>query len=172
MVAPGRGGYISTRVRYAHEGATHDRPWSHAMDADGDAGLLRDGSDPLQCRLEVGRRRGRRRLVCAERQGQVGRSDVDGVDLRGGADGFDAVQVFPGLDHHDAGDGVVGQPRRGAVNGSGSQTDPAARWGDYTSMNVDPADNCRFWYVNEYYQTTSARGWQTRIAAFHLPGCT
>jgi hypothetical protein len=32
--------------------------------------------------------------------------------------------------------------------------------------------NCRFWYVNEYYQTTSARGWQTRIAAFRLPGCT
>jgi hypothetical protein len=63
------------------------------------------------------------------------------------------------------GEGVI-------VNGSGSQTDPAARWGDYTSMNIDPVDNCRFWYVNEYYQTTSARGWQTRIAAFHLPGCT
>jgi hypothetical protein len=23
--------------------------------------------------------------------------------------------------------------------------------GDYTSMKVDPVDNCRFWYVNEYY---------------------
>jgi hypothetical protein len=63
------------------------------------------------------------------------------------------------------GEGVI-------VNGSGSQTDPAARWGDYSSMNVDPVDNCRFWYVNEYYQTTSARGWQTRIGAFRLPGCT
>ena len=63
------------------------------------------------------------------------------------------------------GEGVI-------VNGSGSQTDPAARWGDYTSMNIDPVDNCRFWYVNEYYQTTSARDWQTRIAAFRLPGCT
>jgi hypothetical protein len=63
------------------------------------------------------------------------------------------------------GEGVI-------VNGNGSQTDPAARWGDYTSMNVDPVDNCRLWYVNEYYQTTSARGWQTRIGAFRLPGCT
>jgi hypothetical protein len=63
------------------------------------------------------------------------------------------------------GEGVI-------INGSGSQTDPAARWGDYTSMNVDPVDNCRFWYVNQYYQTTSARGWQTRIAAFRMPGCT
>jgi hypothetical protein len=26
--------------------------------------------------------------------------------------------------------------------------------------------------VNEYHQTTSARGWQTRIAAFRMPGCT
>ena len=58
------------------------------------------------------------------------------------------------------------------VEGSGSQTDPAARWGDYTSMNIDPVDNCRFWYVNQYYAVTSPRNWQTRIAAFRLPGCT
>jgi hypothetical protein len=38
-------------------------------------------------------------------------------------------------------------------------------------MNVDPSDNCRFWYVNEYYAVTSLRGWQTRIAAFRMPGC-
>ena len=86
------------------------------------------------------------------------------------------TNVFPGIrytgrlrndvaNQMPQGEGVI-------VNGSGSQTDPAARWGDYTSMNVDPVDNCRFWYVNEYYQTTSARGWQTRIGAFHLPGCT
>lgn len=62
------------------------------------------------------------------------------------------------------GEGVI-------VDGSGSQTSPAARWGDYTSMSIDPRDDCSFWYVNEYYQTTSARGWQTRIASFRLPGC-
>jgi len=28
-----------------------------------------------------------------------------------------------------------------------------------------------FWYVNEYFQVSSARGWQTRIGSFHLPGC-
>jgi hypothetical protein len=58
------------------------------------------------------------------------------------------------------------------VEGSGSQTDPAARWGDYTAMHTDPVDNCRFWYTNQYYAVTSARGWQTRIAAFRLPGCS
>jgi hypothetical protein len=89
---------------------------------------------------------------------------------------FSSETVYPGIRYtgrlrNDVanqlpqGEGVI-------VNGSGSQTDPAARWGDYTSMNVDPADNCRFWYVNEYYRTTSARGWQTRIAAFRMPGYT
>jgi hypothetical protein len=58
------------------------------------------------------------------------------------------------------------------VEGSGSQTDPAARWGDYTSMHTDPVDNCTFWYTNQYYAVTSPRNWQTRIAAFRLPGCT
>jgi len=46
-----------------------------------------------------------------------------------------------------------------------------SRWGDYTSMNVDPTDDCTFWYVNEYYQTTSLANWQTRIGSFQLPGC-
>jgi hypothetical protein len=50
-----------------------------------------------------------------------------------------------------------------------------SRWGDYTSMNIDPVDDCTFWYVNEYYtlagQQSSTAGWQTRIASFKLPGC-
>jgi hypothetical protein len=39
-------------------------------------------------------------------------------------------------------------------------------------MNIDPRDDCRLWYVNQYYDTTSARGWNTRIVAFRMPGCT
>jgi hypothetical protein len=57
------------------------------------------------------------------------------------------------------------------VDGSGSQLGPSSRWGDYTSMTVDPKDDCTFWYVNEYYQTSSAIGWNTRIGSFRLPGC-
>jgi hypothetical protein len=61
------------------------------------------------------------------------------------------------------------------VAGTGVQTTTTSRWGDYTSMNVDPVDDCTFWYVNEYYtaagQASSLAGWQTRIAAFKLPGC-
>ncbi len=61
------------------------------------------------------------------------------------------------------------------INGSGIQRTANSRWGDYTSMNVDPVDDCTFWYVNEYYtaagQASSVAGWQTRIASFQLPGC-
>jgi len=43
------------------------------------------------------------------------------------------------------------------------------QWGTYSSMTVDPADDCTFWYVNEYWPTTS--NWATRIANFKIPGC-
>lgn len=55
--------------------------------------------------------------------------------------------------------------------GSGSQLDSGSRWGDYTSMNVDPVDDCTFYYINEYYSATSNLGWRTRNGAFRYPGC-
>ena len=51
------------------------------------------------------------------------------------------------------------------IAGSGSQTHSAGRWGDYSSMSVDPNDDATFWATNEYMQTTSSADWQTRIGA-------
>jgi hypothetical protein len=56
------------------------------------------------------------------------------------------------------------------VNGSGSQTSPT-RWGDYSAMTVDPADDCTFWYTQEYSKTTGSFSWNTRIANFKFSGC-
>jgi len=85
-----------------------------------------------------------------------------------------ATTVFPGIRYTGRlqADPLGQLPLGEAVliDGSGSQT-ASARWGDYSSMNIDPTDDCTFWYVNEYYQTTSAVGWQTRIGNFKLPGC-
>jgi len=73
------------------------------------------------------------------------------------------------------------------INGTGVQTTTNSRWGDYTSMNIDPADDCTFWYVNEYYAISglplplpppplpppgTTAPWQTRIGSFKMPGCT
>ena len=66
--------------------------------------------------------------------------------------------------------GVMAQGEASIVNGTGSQTG-SGRWGDYTSMNVDPIDDCTFWYVNEYVPTTSSVGWRLRIGAFKFNEC-
>jgi hypothetical protein len=88
------------------------------------------------------------------------------------------TDVFPGIRYTGrlAGDplGTMPQGEGTIINGSGVQTNVNSRWGDYTSMNVDPVDDCTFWYVNEYYSVTEPppdRNWQTRIASFKFPGC-
>ena len=57
-------------------------------------------------------------------------------------------------------------------DGTGSQTGGGNRWGDYTSMVIDPTDDTTFWYINEYVPTTSGAGWQLRIGAFNVVGAT
>ncbi|HHQ49128.1 MAG TPA: hypothetical protein ENK19_09650 [Acidobacteria bacterium] len=68
--------------------------------------------------------------------------------------------------------GELSQGEAIVVAGAGSQTHSAARWGDYSSMSVDPVDDCTFWYTQEYMPTTGSAPWQTRIAAFKFPSCT
>jgi hypothetical protein len=58
------------------------------------------------------------------------------------------------------------------VAGAGSQTASSNRWGDYSSMSVDPLDDCTFWYTQEYYANTGSFDFKTRIAAFPGPSCT
>lgn len=58
------------------------------------------------------------------------------------------------------------------VAGAGSQTDTSGRWGDYSQMSIDPADGATFWYTQEYYDSTSLRGWKTRVGSFKFPGTT
>jgi hypothetical protein len=52
-----------------------------------------------------------------------------------------------------------------------SQTN-SVRWGDFTSMAIDSADDCTFWYTGEYQTTTGSDHWSTRIASFSFPSCT
>jgi subtilase family serine protease len=68
--------------------------------------------------------------------------------------------------------GTLAQGETTLIAGSGSQTHSSGRWGDYSMLTVDPSDGCTFWYTQQYYATTTAAGWQTRIGAFSLPPCT
>src|SRR6266566_2503772 len=57
------------------------------------------------------------------------------------------------------------------LTGLGSQTGGLSRWGDYTSMAIDPADDCTFWYDNQYQPANGSFNWTTRLASFSFPSC-
>ncbi len=58
------------------------------------------------------------------------------------------------------------------INGTGVQRTTNSRWGDYTSLNVDPVDDCTFWYVNEYYTLQARRpAWQAGRPASPASSC-
>jgi hypothetical protein len=57
------------------------------------------------------------------------------------------------------------------ITGAGSEQPTNYRWGDYTSMSIDPVDDCTFWYTNQYYKTDSLESWSTRVVAFKFPSC-
>ncbi len=51
---------------------------------------------------------------------------------------------------------------------SGSASNSANRYGDYSSLNLDPVDECTFWFTGEYNASSS---WSTWIASFSFDGC-
>jgi hypothetical protein len=55
--------------------------------------------------------------------------------------------------------------------GTGAQQRTLNRWGDYSAMTVDPADDCTFWYTNEYLTGNGTFNWHTRIGSFTVNGC-
>jgi hypothetical protein len=63
-----------------------------------------------------------------------------------------------------------------AAKGSAVETGDSQRWGDYSSMSIDPSDDCTFWYSQMYYNKkdggTASGDWDTRIVAFKFDSCS
>ena len=57
------------------------------------------------------------------------------------------------------------------IAGTGVQESSFNRWGDYSSMAIDPTDDCTFWYAQEYYKTSGSFNWVTRLASFKFTTC-
>jgi hypothetical protein len=55
--------------------------------------------------------------------------------------------------------------------GLGVQLGAGNRWGDYSSMTLDPIDQCTFYYTNEYLKTNGGFNWSTRITSYKFPTC-
>jgi hypothetical protein len=43
------------------------------------------------------------------------------------------------------------------------------RWGDYSSMSVDPTDDCTMWYTQEY--SDGGYNWQSHVVSFKFTAC-
>jgi hypothetical protein len=54
--------------------------------------------------------------------------------------------------------------------GSGSQSGHS-RWGDYSSISVDPTDDCTMWFTTEYLDQSGDFIWSTRVGHFKLGTC-
>src|SRR6266498_3029965 len=68
--------------------------------------------------------------------------------------------------------GTMTQGEGSIIATNGSQNGNLNRWGDYSSMSVDPADDCTFWYTNEYLAANGSFNWRTRIGSFKFPNCS
>jgi hypothetical protein len=55
--------------------------------------------------------------------------------------------------------------------GPGSQTTGLSRWGDYSTISVDPVDGCTMVFTGEYIPSNGTFNWNTHIFTFKLSTC-
>jgi len=55
--------------------------------------------------------------------------------------------------------------------GPGSQTGNLTRWGDYSTISVDPVDGCTFVFTTEFIPANGSFNWSTFIHSFKLSTC-
>jgi hypothetical protein len=81
-----------------------------------------------------------------------------------------STSVFPGLRYtgREDGDplGVMTQPE--TVIHAGTASNSSNRYGDYSAMNLDPEDDCVFWFTGMDNLSSS---WRTQIASFRFDAC-
>ncbi len=86
----------------------------------------------------------------------------------------DSDSVFPGVRYTTRKPGDPTNTMRSeevCVDGGGIQQSTSGRWGDYSSVSVDPVDECTFWATVEYMPSTSNAGWANRVCSFKFDDC-
>ncbi|MGB5659001.1 MAG: hypothetical protein WBO54_05910, partial [Thermoanaerobaculia bacterium] len=135
--------------------------WAETRSTDGDSGwfLQQDGTYAPEDGLE--------RWMGSIAQDQDGNIAL-GYSVTGSS-------LFPSVSYTSrmGGDPLGTMPggEESCHEGTGAQVASSNRWGDYSSMSVDPTDDCTFWYTQEYYQTTGSFDFNTRICRFAFPDC-
>ena len=84
-----------------------------------------------------------------------------------------SASIFPSIRYaaRYSGDpaGSLAQGEQEIFTGTGAQTG-SSRWGDYSNLSLDPADDTTFWYTQETYAVTSPTGWTTKVAKLNVGG--
>jgi len=57
------------------------------------------------------------------------------------------------------------------LTGPGSQTGTLSRWGDYSTISVDPTDGCQMVFTTEYIPSDGSFNWSTYIQSMKLSTC-
>jgi hypothetical protein len=88
----------------------------------------------------------------------------------------DNNEVFPGIRyagrHFNDPLGTLPQGESTIFNGTNSQTGGfGQRWGDYSALNLDPRDDCTFWFTTHVAGAGGAGARPTRIASFRFDNC-
>ena len=80
--------------------------------------------------------------------------------------------VYPGIRYaaqsasaYASASGILDVPEVIALSGSNYQY-TYNRWGDYSSMSIDPSDDQTFWFTTEYIGTSEAR--KTKVISFQI----
>jgi hypothetical protein len=96
----------------------------------------------------------------------MGSAAMDGVGNLAIAYSISSDTMSPSIRYtaHFAAD-PLGTMRNEQTVITGSAANASFRWGDYSSLNVDPVDDRTFWLTNMY---SPASQWATRIATFEL----
>jgi hypothetical protein len=78
-------------------------------------------------------------------------------------------KIYPSIRYTGRGShdplGLIQQGEKQVLAGTTFAAVVGHRWGDYSALSVDPADDCTFWY------TTEVAGGLTQIASFRFKGC-
>lgn len=82
----------------------------------------------------------------------------------------DGIDTFPGLRYTGrvASDPLNVMPIDEVSLVQGTAANASNRYGDYSSMSVDPVDECTYWFTGEY---NVASQWSTRISKFRFSAC-
>ena len=67
--------------------------------------------------------------------------------------------------------GTMG-PEQGILVGPGAQTGTLSRWGDYSTISVDPDRGCHMVFTTEFIPNDGSFNWSTHIYSFRLSTCT